>query len=127
MHYIYYDNTQSDIKNLSIKKEQNGYDNRKKLQFEVQIYKSETGRNSLLIRYRGPLIWNSLSNELTLYSPPFWACHSHMALIPETQPENTTWYCSGLRFSLISQDQLVFQENILKTIFSSENGEFSDM
>ena len=62
MHQIYYDNTQTDIKCLFFKKEQNGYDTRKKLQFEVQRYKSETGRNSL--RYRGPLIWNSLPNEL---------------------------------------------------------------
>ena len=51
MHQIYYDNTQTDIKCLFFKKEQNGYDTRKKLQFEVQ-------------RYRGPLIWNSLPNEL---------------------------------------------------------------
>ena len=49
-------------KNLLVKKEQNGYDTRKKLQFDVQRYTSETGRNSL--RYRGPLIWNSLPNEL---------------------------------------------------------------
>ena len=62
MHQIYYDNTQSDIKNLFVKKEQNSYDTQKKFQFEVQRYKSETGRNSL--RYRGPLIWNSVSNEL---------------------------------------------------------------
>ena len=62
MHQIYYDNIQSDIKNLFIKREQNGYDTRKKLQFEVQRYKSETGRNSS--RYWGPLIRNSLSNEL---------------------------------------------------------------
>ena len=62
MHQIYYDNTQSDIKNLFVKKEQNVYDTREKLQFEVQRYKSETCRNSL--RYRGPLILNSLSNEL---------------------------------------------------------------
>ena len=62
MHQIYYDNIQSHIKNLFLKREQNGYDTWKTLQFEVQRYKSETGRNSL--RYRGPLIWNSLSNEL---------------------------------------------------------------
>ena len=32
------------------------------LQFDVQRYKSETGRNSL--RHRAPLIWNSVPDEL---------------------------------------------------------------
>ena len=40
MHQTYDDNTQSDIKNIFAKKVQNGYDTRKKLQFEVQRYKS---------------------------------------------------------------------------------------
>ena len=62
MHQVCYENTQTDIIILFFKKEQNGYDTQKELQFDVQRYKSETGRNRL--RHRGPLIWNSLPNGL---------------------------------------------------------------
>ncbi len=62
MHQVYYGNTQTDIKDQFKVKEATIHNTRRKLQFEIRRPKSETGRNSLT--YRGPLIWNSLPNQL---------------------------------------------------------------
>ena len=72
MHQIYYDNIQSDIKNLFIKREQNGYDTRKKLQFEVlydrksdpeaKVIPEITGTGPLIICHTGLIML--LSNTL---------------------------------------------------------------
>ena len=62
MHRVYYGNIQTEINNLFHKKEDNRYDMCSRFPLDIVRCKSEVSRNSL--RYRGPLIWNSLPNDL---------------------------------------------------------------
>ena len=62
MHQIYYVNAKSDIKNLFVNEEQNGYDTLKKITVRgPEIYIRNRQKQ---LEIQGPLIWNSLSNEL---------------------------------------------------------------
>ena len=62
MHSIYYETAHHSIKKLFTKNSTSSIGTRNRTKFEVKLFKSAIGRNSL--HYRGTMLWNSMPDEL---------------------------------------------------------------